>query len=77
MRLDAISDGLGGEKTLGVVADVPADFEDGGMVKDQVVVALRLRAQRLWPLFFLLFTTDMIASNVLEQSHDITVTTSS
>jgi hypothetical protein len=50
--LDAISDGLGGEKTLGVVADVPVDFEDGGMVKDQVV----LRDQRLWPAFFFSFS---------------------
>ena len=31
MRLDAISDGEQGEKTVGAVCDVPADVGNGGM----------------------------------------------
>ena len=55
-----------------MVADVPADFEDGEMVKDQVVIVLEISACGQ---YFCLFPIDlfyyMIAWNVLEQSDNV------
>jgi len=40
---------------LGAVADVPVGFEDGGVVKDQVVVRDPALKARIFPFSFSLF----------------------